>query len=125
MHVVPLSRDSKDFYRLMGPIFGSREAAKEIGIHVYDDADKEWFVCRDGSLLIGCASLRGGLIGDCYVKPAYRGMGRFRSILNRVLLEPAPVFRATCTASSLPAFLSAGFEVVSRTKNFTRVIKNA
>lgn len=125
MHVVPLSRDHKDFYRLMGPIFGSRSIAKEMGIHAYDDQEKEWFVLIENGAIHGCASLRGGLISDCYVKPAYRGNGCFTSILSRVLMEPVQEFRATCTPESLHAFLAAGFEVVGRTKNFTRAIKNA
>jgi len=125
MRIVPLSRDNKDFYRLMGPVFGSRTIAKEIGIHAYDDQDKEWFVLMDGCVIYGCASLRGGLISDCYVKPAHRGQGYFSAILKRVLMEPVPVFRATCTPASVTAFLSAGFNVVGKTKNFTRVMKNA
>lgn len=125
MNVKTLSRKNKDFYRLLGPIFGSRKVAKEIGINVYDDSDKEWFVAMDGEVLIGLASLRGSIISDCYVRPNYRRAGIFKMLLAQVLLVPIPVFRANCTSLSLGAFLAQGFHIISKTKNFTKVEKNA
>lgn len=121
--ILPLSRDNPAFYRTMGPLFGSRQVAKEVGIHLYDDADKEWFVANLNGNMAGVASLRGNVISDCYVKPDYRNLGVMTALLDRILLEPQPLFRATCTASSLGVFVKAGFVEKSRTKNFTKVEK--
>jgi len=121
VQILSLSRENKDFYRLMGPFFGSRSAAKEIGIHIYDDEDKEWFAAYDGFVLIGFASLRRSVVSDCYVRPTRRGEGVFSEILSRILLAVPVGLKANCTPASLGVFVSKGFTVVSSTKNFTRV----
>jgi GNAT superfamily N-acetyltransferase len=105
----------------MGPYFGSREVAKEVGIHIYDDSDKEWFAAYHDGVMIGFASLRGAVVSDCYVKPSWRGNGVFSSILSRILIAKPYGLKANCTKASLGAFLSLGFEVKGSSKNFTRV----
>jgi GNAT superfamily N-acetyltransferase len=121
VQILSLSRENKDFYRLMGPFFGSRSAAKEIGIHIYDDEDKEWFTAYDGFVLIGFASLRRSVVSDCYVRPTWRGEGVFSAILSRILLAVPAGLKANCTPASLGVFVAKGFTVASSTKNFTRV----
>lgn len=121
VQILSLSRENKDFYRLMGPFFGSRRAAKEIGIHIYDDEDKEWFAAYDGCVLIGFASLRCSVVSDCYVRPTWRRTGVFSALLARILLAKPADLKANCTPASLGTFLALGFQVKSKTKNFTRV----
>lgn len=123
LSVKRISRDDHDFYRLMGPFFGSRKVAAEVGIHIYDDTGKIWIVATLSHDIVGILSLRHKTISDCYVLPAHRGAGIFTQMLSHCLANYGG-FNATCTASSLPAFLAAGFEVVSTTKNFTRVKRN-
>jgi hypothetical protein len=105
----------------MGPYFGSRKVAAEVGIHIYDDEDKEWFAAYDGDLLVGFASLRGNVVSDCYVKSLWRGNGVFSAILSRILLAMPTGLKANCTPASLGTFLGLGFQVKSKSKNFTRV----
>lgn len=122
VQILSLSRENKDFYRLMGPYFGSRKVAKEVGIHIYDDEDKEWFAAYDYfGALIGFASLRGNVVSDCYVRESWRGDGVFSAILLRILLAGRGELKANCTQASLGTFLSFGFKVKSESKNFTRV----
>lgn len=116
--VEEISRNDCDFYNMMGPFFGSRAVAKEIGIHVYDDADKRWFMAFDDDL-IGFASYRNGLVSDCYVLPSKRNTGVFKCLLETVCLLTTGNLRATCTNASKHAFLNAGFVPVKTTKNFT------
>ena len=118
-----LERGDPDFYRLMGPFFGSRKVAAEVGIHIYDDSDKIWVVGALSHDIVAILSLRGKTISDCYVAPEHRGAGIFKQLLSRCLADYGGSL-ATCTAASLPAFLAAGFEIVSSTKNFTRVKRN-
>jgi len=105
----------------MGPYFGSRQVAKEVGIHIYDDEDKEWFVACDGGALVGFASLRGYVVSDCYVRQAWRRNGALYSLLSRILIAKPYGLKANCTNASLGTFLALGFEVKSTSKNFTRV----
>lgn len=123
LRVELLSRDDPDFYRLMGPFFGSRKVAAEVGIHIYDDPDKIWIVALLYRDIVGILSLRGKTVSDCYVLPGHRGAGIFKQLLSRCLADYGGSL-AICTAASLPAFLAAGFEIVSSTKNFTRVKRN-
>lgn len=116
--VEKMQRNRSDFYSLMGPYFGSRAVAKEVGIHLYDDADKIWFGAFDGEL-IGFASVRKGVVSDCYVVPHRRNQGVFKTILASVLLLTGKNLKATCTHASQKAFLNAGFAEVKRTSNFT------
>lgn len=124
LEVKPLPRSHPDFYQLMGPIFGSRQIAKEIGINVYDDPDKQFAIAMHDGCIVGFASVRGPVITDCYVMPEFRLQGVFSMILEFILSNSC-ASSANCTASSLPAFLKAGFQVVSKSKNFTKVKRNA
>ena len=118
-----LSRHNHDFYELLGPVFGSREIAKQVGIHVYDDEDKAFYVAEaDGLRLAGLVSSRAGLVSDCYVFPEFRRRGALRALLTFATLEPRD-YRANCTAMSIGAFLEQGFTPVRVTKNFTYVEK--
>jgi hypothetical protein len=121
VQILSLSRENKDFYRLMGPYFGSRKVAAEVGIHIYDDEDKEWFAAYVCGALVGFASLRGNVVSDCYVKPSWRCAGVFSAILSRILLAMPTGLKANCTPASLGTFLALGFQVKSKSKNFTRV----
>ena len=116
-----LSRGDSDFYQLLGPYFGSRSVAREVGINIYDDKDKEWFAAFKGETLAGFASIRGKIISDCYVIDCHRRKGMFLLILSSVLTGEQLDFAATCTDASLGAFLSHGFKIKSKTKNFTKV----
>lgn len=121
--VTKTNRSAAGFYTVMGPLFGSREIAKEVGINLYDDADKTWFVSVEVSarLLLGCASVRGGLISDCYVIPQRRKNGVFLELLDAVIADTSGPLRANCTPASLGAFESRGFKVARQSKNFTYV----
>lgn len=111
------------FYECMGPLFGSRKAAKEIGLPMFDDSDKQWFVAFD-EMVIGCASVRRRLISDCYVIESFRRRGVFSEILNSLISCTSGVMTANCTQASMRAFSKAGFHPVSSTKNFTRMRLN-
>lgn len=112
------------FYECMGPFFGSRKAAKEIGLPMFDDEDKQWFVAFDTGMAIGCASVRGSLISDCYVIEYFRRNGVFSEILSALLDGTNGGMTANCTDASRGAFVKAGFHPISSTKNYTRMVLN-
>lgn len=113
-----MDRNNSSFYRLMGPVFGSRKIAKEVGIHCYDDDDKEWFMAFSGSRLIGWLSVRGRIVSDCYVIPSERNCGVFDRLLEYMLRINGGSLVANCTPSSVRAFEKAGFKHGKRSKNF-------
>lgn len=105
----------------MGPIFGSRHVAREVGINCYDDDDKEWVMAFDEHKLIGWLSIRGRLVSDCYVVPKYRYDGVFDSLLAYTLKTNGGSLWANCTPASVRAFEKAGFIATKKTKNFTKM----
>jgi GNAT superfamily N-acetyltransferase len=111
-----------DFWRILGPYIGSRQVAKEVGINLYADADKVFWLAEQHGQEVGFASVRGGLISDCYVLPAFRRRGVFTSLLIAMTMQPRD-YRATCTRMSRGAFEKQGFKVVKETKNFTHMEK--
>lgn len=114
-----LNRSSKSFYVLLGPVFGSRQIAKEVGIHAYDDSDKSWTAAFRGTQLVGWLSVRGRVVSDCYVIPGHRRDGVMTRLLNDVVLRFQAPLRATCTKQSVGVFRKAGFVSVRKTRNYT------
>ncbi len=114
-----VERESSDFYRLFGPVFGSRQIAKEVGIHAYDDADKHWVGAFSDCVMIGWLSIRQGVVSDCYVLKEYRRNGVLFRLLTFAISRFGNRLRATCTADSVNVFRKAGFVEVRKTVNFT------
>lgn len=113
-----LNRSDIDFYALMGPIFGSRTIAKEVGINIYDDDGKQFFVAIANHCVVGLASVRGSVISDCYTVLDHRKKG----ILSRLLFEALGNMnyaKATCTMLSRCVFKKFGFKPIKELKNFT------
>jgi len=106
------------FYEILGPVFGSREIAKEVGIHCYADAGKQFFIAMVDDKLIGLLSLNRNVISDCYVYPAFRRTGVLTELLDKATINKIR-YKATCTVMSKGIFAKRGFTVVSETKNFT------
>lgn len=114
-----VDRASGDFYRLFGPVFGSRQIAKEVGIHAYDDADKHWVGAFSDDMMVGWLSVRQGIVSDCYVLKEYRRNGVLSRLLTFAISRFGNRLRATCTADSVNVFRKAGFVEVRKTVNFT------
>jgi hypothetical protein len=119
--VEEINRNWHDFYKIMGPFFGSRKIAKEVGIHIYDDAEKRWFVAMENGFALGFASIKCRVVSDCYVMESARNQGIFSKILAQLIICTDHTLRANCTNSSKQAFLNAGFAEISKTKNFTKM----
>jgi len=59
-----LTRNDADFYRLLGPVFGSRRIEKMTRDRFYDDAGKIWYVVCDK----GAAGVSGSTIKNFYAE---------------------------------------------------------
>ncbi len=118
IRICDMTRNDKDFYMHFGPVFGSRDVAKQVGVHPYDDEDKSWIAAFDGKLMVGWMSVRGRLVSDCFVIEAYRKKGLFADLLKHCVAVHGGRLRAVCTKSSAPAFAKAGFKKTKSSKNF-------
>lgn len=116
-----MSNANPDFYRMLGPLMGSRQVEKEVGIRLYDDEDKEWYTAWHGGVFAGVASVRGSVVSDCYVKPSFRCNGALTALLSSIVTDSGHSLKASCTKMSAGVFEKAGFVEVKRTKNFVMV----
>jgi len=119
-----IRRDSDRFYQLLGPVFGSRSIAKEVGIHAYDDADKQWIGGFELGELVGWLSHRKSVISDCYVLQSHRRKGVLANLLSVAIKDFGSPLRACCTAKSVGVFANAGFREIRRTTNFVHMVCN-
>lgn len=125
MQIRTMSNVHPDFYRIMGKWFGSRQAQKEIGYPIFDDDEKEWYLAFNDGVLVGFAFEVNSYISDCYVLPEYRRRWVLMEILTSMMRNIDLPAKAYCTEMSLGAFNKLGFVEYAKTKNYTRVIKNA
>lgn len=121
LQIRTMSNVHPEFYRLIGPLMGSREVEREVGIRLYDDEDKEWYTAWQGAAFVGVASIRGSVVSDCYVKPHFRCRGALTAMVQSIIMNHPGKLRATCTKLSAGVFAEAGFKLVSQTKNFYKM----
>lgn len=112
-------KKTENFYQILGPFFGNRLMAKEVGIQPFDDDEKKWFVSMIGNDAIGVASLHGIIVCDCWVFPEYRNQGVFSSLVDFLIRNSTGNLRANCTKMSYPIFAKFGFNEIKKTKNYT------
>lgn len=119
-----IDKNSPCFYQIMGPFFGSRQMAKEVGIQPFDDDGKLWFVSMVGDKAIGVASLNGSVVSDCYVISDYRNKGVFSLLIDSIVRSTASNLKANCTNMSRGIFAKFGFLQTKQTKNYTMMELN-
>lgn len=120
-----INKSDANFYTLLGPVFGSRDIAKEVGIHCYADTGKQFYVAMVDRQLVGLLSKHKNVISDCYVYPSYRRLGILSELLHQALQDGGSC-KATCTKASRGIFERHGFVAKQKTKNFTIMeLKNA
>lgn len=117
LKILKLTSASQDFYKYMGRVFGSRFIEKQVGLKIYDDANKQWVIALLNDEIIGFCSLQANTVSDCFVYPHYRMHGAFDLMLDSLMSEPSS-YRAVCTLMSVRAFLKRGFIITKQTKNF-------
>lgn len=120
--LVQVSREDQEFYRYLGPFFGSRQAAKELGMPIWDDEGRLWVVALVGGQPVGCASLevrgRKGALKSAWVRPEHRHRDIYTAMLEERLRMAVDlglaVLMATCTEASRAVLERYGFQEVAR-----------
>lgn len=120
--IAHVSRKDAEFYSLLGPFFGSRQAARELGMPIYDDDNRLWVVAIAEGQPVGCASLevrgRKGLLKSAWVRPEYRGRGIYTALVEERLQLAADSqlaeLVATCTDAGARMLARYGFQESGR-----------
>lgn len=124
VRLVERTRADADFYCLMGPLFGSREIARELGMPIYDDPERLWCLAIEEATgrVVGCGSIamhgRKAAFKSAWVAPAWRGRGiydaLFRQRMDLLDRHNIDQVTATATAMSRNTHLRYGFSEVGR-----------
>lgn len=128
-HLLKLTNTDHRFYPLIGPFLSRRAIVAELGVPLWDEDGKCWYVLMENPAavspldLLGFAAIQpephGVHFGSAYVVPGARGNGVYGQLLAARLADHAGE-RITVTANehTAPAYLAAGFVVDRQTKQF-------
>lgn len=112
MKVLRTDRTRKDFYELLGPVFGARSIEKETKDRFYDDAGKSWYVIPGHA----AASVLSGSIRNFWADTDEAACGMLVEMLRdyEKLSGIVPMAYES-------ALRSAGFAIQKHRKNFLEV----
>lgn len=124
MTVQKVKTKGRAFYAELGPYLANRAVAKEIGYHIYDDDQTEWFTCYLGSDLVAFCNCRISAktvsICSCYTLADHRKKGAMRAIVAAIKAEYAgTLLRVSANTNSKPLFVSEGFKKIRENGAFT------
>jgi len=120
--IIRLSREDPAFYAYLGPFFGSRAAARELGMPIYDDPGRIWLVALTVEGPVGCGSLEiknhKAALKSGWVLPEHRKKGLYNALFEERLKlaaeAGATMVTATCTDASRNTHLRHGFAEIGR-----------
>lgn len=123
--LIQRTREDADFYCLMGRFFGSRTIAKALGMPIYDDQYRHWFlILNPEQRPVACGSLERKLnsqvaaLKSTWVEPDERGKGLYDWLfVTRIhLAEHYHVKKITSTTTQMSKHTHEryGFRFVGR-----------
>lgn len=123
LSIVRITGENENFYRIMGRFFGNRQITKELGMPIYNDSGRIWFVAMDGDNPIACSSIEikkgkgskaSAVFKSSWVSPEWRGKGIYNALFEERFRAAAgsgvKIITATATEASRKTFLRHGFE---------------
>lgn len=108
----------ENFYNMVGPFLGNRQAAKDLGMPVWNDPGREWVIAIVNGCPAACSSIEFGKSGRATLKSAwvqkeFRGQGIYTELLRRRIdiaqAQGVKILSATATSLSLEILLRHGF----------------
>ncbi len=108
--LIQRTREDADFYCLMGRFFGSRAIGSALGMPIYDDAHRHWWIILNaGHSPVACGSVEhkpGSQITalkSAWVEPAERGNGLYDwlFVVRLQYAEQLHVEKVTSTATEM------------------------
>ena len=66
--ILKINNQDKDFYKYMGPVFGSRKIESEINDRIYDDDKKMWYLSinKKDKKVLALVSVASNIIKNVY-----------------------------------------------------------
>jgi N-acetylglutamate synthase-like GNAT family acetyltransferase len=130
--IIQLAGDSKKLFMLIGPFAMDPKVIRELdGYPILSDEKFVWFIAMDEKQVVSFAALKQHkdhcLFTNDYTDPAYRQKGLHKALLQKRLDwckdNEIKLIKADCTETCLISFKKAGFKVVKKFNNWTKVEK--
>lgn len=109
-----IDRSNPDFYKVMGPVFGSRLIQRQTNDRFYDDPDKEWFIEQSGDHIDYVISVKDGVIKNIYLENGAKAVEALKAIYLDVTSGIVPA----CYAG---VYMEAGYLVSENSANFVTI----
>ena len=106
-----INRGNPDFYKIMGPIFGSRSIQRQTSDRFYDDLGKEWFIEISEKSIDYVISVKDGVIKNIYLENESAAVAALRAIYPDISSGIVP-------ACYSEVYADAGYLVLEKSQNF-------
>ena len=81
--ILKMNNKCDNFYEYMGRFFGSRVVERQTNDRIYDDNNKQWYVCVEDDMVVAFVSICNNIIKNIYtIKDEY-----LEEILNEIKKE--------------------------------------
>lgn len=109
-----IDRNNSDFYKIMGPIFGSRTIQRQTNDRFYDDPGKEWFVEISDKSIDYVISIKDGIVKNIYIENGVKAVEILKAIYPDITSGIVPA----CYSG---VYMDAGYSVSESSQKFVQI----
>lgn len=109
-----LKRDNKEFYKIMGPIFGSRDIERKTKDRFYDDEGKVWYIDIKKNKVQVVFSIKDGTIKNFYCDDNAKAAKMLGEVRNDIVSGIVPAIYEE-------VFASAKYQTSKHSTNFIKI----
>ncbi len=117
--VIKMTNKDEKFYQYMGSVFGSRAIEKQINDRIYDDDNKEWYLCIEEEKVKAFVAISNEVIKNIYTtKDEY-----LEKILKQIAKQKKIITFSVVTNKYIDIYEKCGFKIGNNRdyKNFTTI----
>lgn len=117
--VIKMTNKDENFYNYMGRFFGSRLVEKQMNDRMYDDDNKEWYLCIEEEKVKAFVSIHDEVIKNIYTtKEEY-----LEEVLKRIVKQKKIITFSIVTNKYIDTYEKCGFKIGNNKdyKNFTTI----
>ena len=117
--VIKMTNKDENFYNYRGRFFGSRLVEKQMNDRMYDDDNKEWYLCIEEEKVKAFVSIHDEVIKNIYTtKEEY-----LEEVLKRIVKQKKIITFSIVTNKYIDTYEKCGFKIGNNKdyKNFTTI----
>ena len=105
--VIKMTNKDENFYNYMGRFFGSRLVEKQMNDRMYDDDNKEWYLCIEEEKVKAFVSIHDEVIKNIYTtKEEY-----LEEVLKRIVKQKKIITFSIVTNKYIDTYEKCGFKI--------------